>query len=358
MAGAWALLVPVLILSGGEVLTVTGNAGLAAQLPGNAALVARYRLPRLHNADEVSAGTELSLSALRESPVVQPALSWLAFETTAQDPETDLVRLSDSLGWRDPFTQERLYNFAINAREPTEALIHADALLEQGKDLEVLSQALATGVHNPGVEAAMHRQFAVKNGWSARWLQQHGADLSDDALIDLAGAQAQGPVGLPRATSADLLRKLLHQSRFGAARALWALLGNLDFTGVQPWPEGESLTSPTPFDWKVRSGLSVLSGGTRKLLAERITPDATADRQTLLPAGAYTVNVAGAPGRHSGWHWAIGCGGEPRKAERDLGVDNRFTVPAGCPLQWLAVTAVSSEAMMDELPPLRILPVR
>jgi hypothetical protein len=32
IGGAWALLVPVLILGGGEVLTVTGNAGLAAQL--------------------------------------------------------------------------------------------------------------------------------------------------------------------------------------------------------------------------------------------------------------------------------------------------------------------------------------
>jgi len=189
-------------------------------------------------------------------------------------------------------------------------------------------------------------------------LQQHGADLSDDALIDLAGAQAHGPVGLPRTTVAELLRKLLPQSRFGAARALWALLGNPDFTGAQSWPGGESLTSPTPFDWKVRSGLSVVSDGTRKLVAERITPDATADRQTLLTAGTYAVTIAGALGQHSGWRWDTGCGAAPRKAQRDFGADNRFTVPAGCPLQWLAVTAVSSEAITDELPPLRIVPVR
>jgi len=77
-------------------------------MPGNAALVARYLLPRWHDKYKVAAGTELSVSALRETPVVQPALSWLAFETAEQDPEADLVHLSDGLGWRDTFTQRAL----------------------------------------------------------------------------------------------------------------------------------------------------------------------------------------------------------------------------------------------------------
>ena len=321
-------------------------------------MVARYRLPRWHHEGEVAAGTELSRSALRETLVVQPALSWLAFETAAGAPEPDLVRLSDGLGWRDSFTQRALYNFALNRREPAEALIHADALLEQGEDQEALSQALVRGVPNPGVEEAMRHLFAAKNGWSARWLQQHGAVLSDDALIDLAGAQAQSPVGLPRTTAAELLRELLPQSRFRAAQALWALLDNTGFIGAQPWPGGESLTSPTLFDWKVHSSLRVLSDGARTLVAERITPGSTAARQILLTPGAYEVTVSGGPGRHSGWRWDTGCGAAPRSAQRDFGADNRFTVPAGCPLQWLSVSAVSSEAMTDELPPLSIRAIR
>lgn len=354
---ALLLLVPVLMLHGGEVLTVTGSPAWAQQMPGNAALVARYRLPYLHGENMEAAGTQLSTRALRETLIVQPALSWLAFETPVNSREPDLARLTDSLGWRDAFSERALYNFALESNAPAEAMTHANALLQQGLDQQVLSEALIKGAGNPRFLAAMRGVFASQNRWSARWLLEHGAELTDDALMALAAAQAASPSGLPHATLGAIIRKLLSQSRFAAAKVLWSLSGGRGFTGEQPWPEGDKLASPAPFDWQIGAGVTISAEDVRRLVAERLTPNTTAHRLILLETGTYVLVVSGNPARATGWRWDVGCGTGPRPGQRAFGADNRFTVAADCPIQWLSVSATSPEALGEPLPPLRLEPV-
>ncbi len=356
---AWALtlLVPVLDLGVGEVLTVTGNAALAGSLPGNAALVARYSLPRANAEDMETACTDLARRALRETVVVQPALSCLAFAADTKRPDPGLAVLVDGLGWRDEFTQRALYNLALRTRDLGEAMIHADALLRQGQDQEALSRAIIIGSRDPELLPSMRRLFSSQDRWSASWLKRHGAELPDDALLEFAAAQAKSPSGLPRSALVELLTKLLSQSRFAAARSLWAQGGAPNFTGEQAWPDGDSLIFATPFDWKNSADLEYQTNQSRMLVANRITPNATASRLSLLVPGTYAVRVSGAPARHGGWRWDVGCGSEPTPGQRTFAADSQFVVPPGCPLQWISVSAVSPEAVTDALPPLQVVPL-
>ena len=111
--------------------------------------------------------------------------------------------------------------------------------------------------------------------------------------------------------------------------------------------------SPPPFNWNLVSstvGLAEREPGGRLHMIFYGQEDGTlASELLVLPAGAYrlTMSVSGDQSRMRTMNWSVRCAGSTKPFAL-VGLDAAargwaFTVPAGCPAQWLELSGISGD---------------
>lgn len=346
-----AAMAAVIAFSGADVLSRLGRSDLAFGLPGYAESAARARLP-LAGSGQYSA---LALSALRATPLHEPALAWIAL-ARGPVPDDRMTTLAGRLGWRDGRIQRQLFNFAVQHGDYGQAMFHVDAILRLGGPAEDVEQRLVVGAQIDRFRAAMLPYFYGRAPWSEPWLVRNGAHLPDEALLQLAAAVTDGKGGFPRESAGALIGALVGANRPAlAARLSDRIAGHTTtFPLVLSWPEPSAVTGFSPFDWHLGEGYAVETASGAGLVAHQPSPDGLTFRLLALDAGDYVVTVAAATDALEGWRWSIGCGSRPTAVVWKLEPSNTFSVVPDCPLQWLALRA---DLGSRPLKPLRIEPV-
>lgn len=312
--------IAVLLLSGGDVLVAYGKASQAATLPGNNVLSGGAILADM---DEGEAARAAAMGALGSTPLSARALAYLATNSDAR-----LRAIAGKVGWRDEWTQRRLYNASLAAGDADAALRHADALLRQQFAREELYAQFLRGVHVPGFRAALVTTVANSPHWPREFLVQHGSDLADAALLELVAARTKAKGGLDRQLAAPLLTRLVSLGRLESATAIWKLVpGHADSAvNILAWPDELAAITPTPFDWNLPTGYSVARSNGARLVAGSVLSGKFVRKLMALPPGDYRLVAAA-----DGWLWGAGCADAAVVPSRRLTADSSFTVARDCP---------------------------
>lgn len=346
-------------LSLGEVLIAHGEALHAAWLLGNAALIGRSALPSLSDKLDTSMSTAMSLRALRESTLVQPAVTWLAIDAARHHDasrQEALLGVASRLGWRDEFTQRHLYNAAVRANRPDLALTYASALLRQNIATAQLSARLFTAMRFPGFSTALAHQLALGAPWADRWVASFGGALADQTLLELFNARMKARSTPDHNLTATLTSDLVARDRFAIANSVWRLATRQPntFPQVMEWPSGAMPLPLSPFEWHLPQGYETEDDAPDALLAMPTASSHFAYRLLALPAGKYVLRVNLAPVSLSAWRWGFGCGKRARGGFDRLRSRNEVSVPQDCPIQWISLVASDAGTEIPRLPPFRI----
>ena len=174
-----------------------------------------------------------------------------------------------------------------------------------------------------------------------------------DLVIALAGPARRNAksVWLP-----DLLTSLVNAGQFAKARAAWAKVSqvSLDSRTLLYDPEFKRKDAPPPFNWSLTSsGIGLTDrqrgGGLRVIFYGR--EDGVLAKQLLvLPPGQYRLSMkaAGNTARVASLVWTVACASTnatvaSRSLYSTIENDWLFTVPRGCPAQWLQLVGSSSD---------------
>ncbi len=353
---------------------VVRNAGVAAFADRSPGAAAKF-WPK-HPAAEISLGlTEIGRAARARKPVPTTVFSMIndAAAKAPLAPEPFLVRGVQAAV--EGKTVAAIASFEqAELRDPRSLAARyflADAYFRAGDTRNGLREILALSRLAPhGVDTlAPYVSLYARN--RATWPQlrelfRSDANLEDASLSKLAtdagnaetvlaladwGHVVPGTAWLP-----TLVNSLVARGQYERARSLWARQWKVD-----PQP-GQAVFNPgfsnskaaTPFNWElVSSSLGLAEGqpGGRLHIIFYGQEDGMLARQLLvLQPGIYALSmrVAGAPARAQSLHWSVRCD-KTDKPLAAVGLDTigrrplTFTVPPGCPAQWLELSGVSRD---------------
>lgn len=296
--------------------------GAAASLPFGAAMAARAM-------DAGALTPDLSRRALRESPLVQSAITRIARDSAP--PRADaLLAIAARLGWRDAETQRRLYTMAVRHGDCPSALARASALMRQGVGFAQLAPAMAHATTVPTCRPALIAMLRRGEPWAEAWLR-HSSTMIDPAML--------GPIiaitHARREIWATLVARQLANGRPLSAHALWQQARE---PGARPnaleWPTIQAQLYPTAFDWTLAPDMTVSDGQLWPAPAGM----GVATRRLMLAPGAYLLSTAAPADAAQGWRWNLSCGPEPTPTPAEPLLRRQvITVPLGCRAPWLTL---------------------
>lgn len=324
LAGALGIpaLAAVLSVSLANALISVKLVDAAGAVPMGAAIAAR-------SADARDLSVALSRQALRESTIVQPAVTRLALDATG--PQGDrLLALSAKLGWRDAETQRRLYAMAVRHGDCPAALSHASALMRQGVGFDTLAPAMTRAAALPACRPALLALLRQGEPWAPAWLRRHGDALSPAIQSQFLAATRPG-----RETWTPLVAQLLAKARLVDAYGLWQQAGEpASAPDRLDWPGAQARLYPTAFDWTIAPDMALSDG----LLSPGSEGVGMAVRRLPPTPGSYLL-TAGAPGDAAqGWRWGLSCGPNPNPVPaQPLLARQVITITDACPAPWLTL---------------------
>jgi hypothetical protein len=204
---------------------------------------------------------------------------------------------------------------------------------------------LADLARRPETREAMLDMFRNSPGIRTAVLTVMAGDPSNARLVVALG-QTRDPQDAPWLRTA--LDTLVANRRYGEARALWERISRArsaglfdgDFRNPSPLP---------PFNWELTSsslGLAERRSGRLQVMFYGLDSGTLARQLLLLPPGRYRLNAPSSSADGSGaLHWLVRCdqgAGEITRAPVGQG-GLTFTVPAGCPAQWLELNGRASD---------------
>jgi hypothetical protein len=318
--------------------------------------------------------TEIGRAA-RERKPVQPTVFGMMNEAAVKAPlapEPYLVRGVQARLAADPSLAIRAFE-AAERRDPRSLPAHyflADTLFAAGDTRRGLEQVGVLARLAPNGLASVAPYVAAyakdRSTWpQLRELFQSRPDLEEAALEALSkdAANADAIVALAdekhRTAKAiwlpALLDALINAGEYGKARAIWAANVRTTAPARTIYDAGfADSDSPPPFNWLLMSstvGLAERQPGAQLHVIFYGREDGWLARQLLVLApGAYRMTMAasGNLGDARALAWSIRCDkSQTPFAAVPLDVAAArawiFTVPAGCPAQWLELTGVSSD---------------
>ena len=366
------------ILAGGAALTlavlVVRNAAVLSHAERAPARAAKFW--STHPATELAEGmTEIARASSARRSIPDSAFA-LINDAAAKEPlaaEPFLVRGIQAQLAGESRVAQRAFE-AAQWRDPRSlpaAYFLADHYFKAGdvrgglRETAALVRLSPTG---PGTVAPYLAAYAGNPGnWPAlKSLFRTNPQLAEPTLIALASNIATAPAVLaladPRedAQRAQWLKPLLNTltaaGRYEQARAIW-----VQRTGVR-LPDDQLLydssftdrTSPPPFNWELNSstvGLAERQPGGRLHLVYYGQEDGfLASQLLLLKPGTYrlSMHLLGDTGRVRQLSWSIWCGQASQPAASvtlDVAASRgwRFSVPGGCPAQWLKLAGTSTD---------------
>lgn len=259
---------------------------------------------------------------------------------------------------------------AAAARDPRSLAGHyllADALLRTGdagpglREVGILARLAPAGVASvaPYVTAyakdrrnwvQLHELFKSNPALEGTVLTALAADASNaDMVLELANDRKPGTQWLP-----TLLNSLVAARKYEKAREIWANAAHVRNAIGQLYDGNFAETAaPAPFNWALMSsGVGLAERGPRGGLHVIYygREDGLLARQLLLlRAGEYRLSMSSA-GNARALTWSVRCDGAqaPIAAVPVKLAGTRpwnFTVPTGCPAQWLELSGVAADVV-------------
>jgi len=232
----------------------------------------------------------------------------------------------------------------------TDALIEMQVLVGlQSRGLEVFIPALVGYARTPGAVPQLRAFFTQYPRLEADVLALLAQDAANADLV-LSLATQRKPVPDWRGT---LVTALASSGQYDKAHAIWGRMSGIDARPGLFNPAFAEIAAPAPFNWTFnqtaegvaepdgKGGVSVLYYGRAKAVL--------ASQLLLLSSGSYrlAMKVDGASGEAGAIHWGLRCANTDKVlADLPMHADaaaTGFTVPSGCPAQWLELMGVAGD---------------
>lgn len=264
---------------------------------------------------------------------------------------------------RDPRSAAARYFLAqiyLSSNRAVEGLAEISVLgrLVVGGD-SALIPGLVQYAREPGAVPHLRRMFAANPVLGAHVLEVLARDASNASLVmELADKAGDRDTSAPPAWQAQLVASLIERGDYAKARALWLRTSGLpaDTRGLFN-PQFAKLAAPAPFNWSFGSGKfgvaePIAPNKLQLIYYGRDNAEFTSQLLMLAP-GTYELKMQ--VKRDDGGkepsllRWSLTCQPDGKKlldlplaqAKQPAGVlAGRFTVPAGCAAQRLALIAL------------------
>lgn len=378
IAGAIAALVAGVVgflLSQSLVATRADPAAALASWPWNAAARAEQAtalLAKAQDAPTAASARALSVSALREQPLLVPALRALGVSQAIAGQDAGAARtmaFAETLSRRDLPTELWLIEQGVARGDVAGALVHYDRALRTADTApDLLLPVLVGASADPGVARPLGRLLATRPLWwsdfATRLVQQNPSPEGTATIV--AALKLDPQIAGERTLLSAAMIRLADTGRADLARRL------LPSPGREPLRNGgfEATGGLVPFDWRLAQdgdlgaeiGARDDGRGNALLLDARSGRGGEVARQLLtLASGRYRITgtVGDVAASAEAPALFMTCAGQARPLGRfrtgsapikGARFAARFSVPAGCAGQWLIIEATAPLDVSDRRP--------
>lgn len=311
----------------------------------------------------------LARHALMGDATVVPAVTTLGINAQFRGDVEQARRLfgySQRLSRRDLQTQLWAIEDSVGRGDVAGALHHYDIALRTSRSApDMLFPVLSDTLADPAIRLALTKTLAARPVWAASFIDYaagHAPDARSMAALFQGVRQAGGTVS-PFAQSSAIHALLAAGKPDEAWRYYASLRPGADRRTLRDGRFMADSTAALPFDWVPVNDGGILTsiqpgrhGGAFVFSAAPGTGGAMLTQQQVLPPGNYQLNGYGmdVAAGSAPPYWTLRC-----KDGRELGRINvpnsispaqsrfsgRFQIPAGCPMQTLALIAQPSDAV-------------
>lgn len=297
----------------------------AERLPRDAAVLARRSIARIdREAPVVPALRARIADGFARSPLIPGAKAML----DPSDPQSSNV---GKLSWRQSNLQRRLFTKALESRDWSAAIRHAEAVLRISPgDTEMAETVLGAAKTHDGFAEALGHELAQPQPWADRFLQDHAARLEDEMLRSIWRGREENGSPVADNLRSVLLETLVQQGRVSLAQSLAA--SRTDASLLPGYWSAEKGASP--FDWNIGKGFEVIGNAGGQVLSRNRARSAENTIALLaLQPGRYLLEPASAP--RGEWQFAFTCDRDLPGIFTNIGPSNILSVPANCDVQHL-----------------------
>ena len=341
--------------------------------PNNGRIAARLSEklsgPEASSADRARA-VRVAQAALRRDPTAVEAAATLGFDALGRGDEATAKRLftySQMLSRRDLRTQLWAIEDAVAREDIAGALKHYDIALRTKKNApNLLYPVLSSAATDPAIRAEFVRLLSGQPLWARYFIEYLAANNSDPGAVAALFRELQHsdfPVS-ERARN-TVINALLVNDQFNEAWSYYTTFRKgIDRRTSRDDQFKVMAENPSSFDWIPvnTAGIStaIQRGSENGVFDFAVSPSVGGillQQLQLLPAGKYVLQghstgIEQPP--ESRPYWSLSCrgGGElgrvemPNSSEAGGQFGGRFTVPADCPAQVLALVARSSSEIV------------
>jgi hypothetical protein len=317
--------------------------------------------------------TEIGTAAHEHKPVAGATFDMIndAAGKAPLAPEPFLVRgvQAELLGKKDIAAQAFMAAERRDPRSLPARYFLADIFYRSGDPHRTLEQIAVLAKLAPNGTQTLAPYLAAyakdRSSWPyLRELFRSNRDLADASLMSLASDPAYADAVLALADRRNaarsgwaptLVNSLVNAGAYGRARSVWSLAAKAPLPpALTVFDAGFTDTrSPPPFNWNLVSSTVGLAerepGGRLHVIFYGQEDGVLASQLLVLAPGPYrlTMGVAGDQARLRAMNWSLRCDRSPKPfASVGLGAVVHgwtFTVPLGCPAQWLELSGTSGE---------------
>lgn len=340
--------------------------------PGNAQIAALFA-QSLSGQDATAAGRDradgIARQALRRDATAVVAVSALAINAQARGQVGEARRLfayAEALSRRDMQTQLWSIEDAVERGDVPGALKHYDIALRTSPQAStLLFPILASAIADDEIRTELLRTLARNTSWSPHFINYaagQGSEPKAAAALFVALDRARVPVSSE--ARAGLVNSLISKDLYREAWAYYAVShpGAAPSSSRDPTFQSDA-GKASLFDWTPMEGAGITasmqsdeSGGSFDFAASPSVGGPVLQQMQMLPPGEYLLqgrsrDIDQAPDARP--YWVLQClkGRElgrvtvPNSADAKGVFAGRFTVPADCPVQVLALVAEPSDAI-------------
>ena len=204
---------------------------------------------------------------------------------------------------------------------------------------------LADLARRPQTRAAMLEMFSKNPAIRSAVLGAMAGDPANARLVVALG-QTLDPKEAPWLQT--MLATLVAKRQYGEARSLWERISGTRLSGLFDGDFRNASALP-PFNWELTSsslGLAERRSGRLQVMFYGQDSGTLARQLLLLPPGRYRLDAPSSASDGSGaLFWLLRCdGGAGEITRAPVGQSGlAFTIPAGCPAQWLELNGRASD---------------
>jgi hypothetical protein len=310
----------------------------------------------------------LARAALRQDSTAEIAASTLGIITQAQGNTAGARRLfayAERLSRRDIQTQIWAIEDAVGRGNVPDALRHYDIALRTSRTApDLLFPVLGSAIIDPTIRTALTATLAGNPAWGGPFIDYVAGNGTDSqATMDLFLELRRAGVPVSKDANATVISTLVSRGLVDTAwRYYSSVRGVADRRRSRDPNFAANVGTPSPFDWRPlnEGGISASiqradRGGILDFSVPASVGGPLLQQIQILPPGVYLLDGHSAgidQSEDTRPYWALTCvdGRElgrvtmPSPTSPNGGFAGRFTVPAGCPVQTLALVAQPVDA--------------